>query len=134
MQGWTRIDAVLTPEVVAEVAEDRRGYFEGLAALKAGDLAGATRRFKEACKACEAPFDALALVALGECERVSGRHGVALKTWRKVAQDEAQPVVARLTAWTSIAAVEAERANTRGAEEAERHRQTLENLLGETSR
>ena len=134
MQGWTRIDAVLTPEVVAEAGEDRRGYFEGLAALQAGDLAGATRRFKDASKACEAPFDALSMVALGECERASGRHGVALKTWRKVAQDEAQPVVARLTAWTSIAAVEAERANTRGAEEAERHRQTLENLLGETSR
>jgi hypothetical protein len=134
MQEWTRIDAVLTPESVAEVSEDRRGYFEGLAALKAGDLAAATRKFKAACKGCEAPFDALAMVALGECERVGGRHGVALRTWRKVATDEAQPAVARLTAWTSIAAVEAERANARGAEEAERHRQTIENLLGQTSR
>lgn len=134
MGDWKVIDAALTAEAVGEAGEDRRGYFEGLVALREGSLEEAQRRFKAAARSCAAPYDALSLVALGECERVSGRHGVALKTWRKVAQDEAQPVVARLTAWTSIAAVEAERANVRGAEEAERHRQTLENLLGETAR
>jgi hypothetical protein len=134
MAEWKMIDAALTADAVAEASEDRRGYFEGLLALKSGDVVEAQRRFKAAAKGCAAPYDALAQVALGECERLGGKHGLALKTWRKVAEDEAQPLVARLTAWTSIAAVEAERANKRGAEEAERHRQTLEKLLGEASR
>lgn len=134
MAEWKMIDAALTADAVAEASADRRGYFEGLLALKGGDVGEAQRRFKAAAKGCEAPYGALAQVALGECERLSGKHGLALKTWRKVAEDEAQPLVARLTAWTSIAAVEAERANKRGADEAERHRQTLENLLGEASR
>jgi hypothetical protein len=130
MQTWTQIDALLQSADTDQLDPDRRAYFAGLKALQAEQLDEATKHFKQAAREKSAPWDALALVALGECERVANKQGLALKTWKKVVADTSLPEVARLMAWTSIAAVEAERGHQREAALAEAERVKLCQALG----
>ena len=85
--------------------EDRRELLEGVRALRDGQLDQAVRLFRRARRRGQAPFDALAQVALGECLRVQGKEGAALRAWRGVAEDEQAPGAARHVAWLSCAAL-----------------------------
>lgn len=101
-----------------EVTEERKPYFDALRVLREGDFKEAHKSFKRASRVAEAPFDVLALIAAGECEYRLGRQGAALKTWRKVATDDALADALRYTAWLNIASLEEARDNRRGLDEA----------------
>ncbi len=90
--------------------EDRRLYLEGLRQLGDGDLEAAHATFRRGCREAAPPFDTLCRVARGECERLRGHHGAALRQWRRVTDDADAPPAARYMAWMSIAA----RAESRG--------------------
>jgi len=108
-----------------EVASGRRRFFEGLRALQSDRPEEATRNFRRAARNADPPFDALSRVARGECERVRGNTGVALREWRRVAESDTAPKPARYMAWLSIAAA----AESRSDEELlERARSAIDEL------
>jgi lipopolysaccharide biosynthesis regulator YciM len=96
-------------ETPAALTPGREGYLEGLDRLREGDVDAAAEAFARAARAAQAPFDALSTVARGECERVRGRHGAAIRLWRRVATRRTAPPAARYMAWLSIAALAADR-------------------------
>ena len=90
---------------VAEgVCEDRREFFEALAALMHGDLELAAEGFRRAHRASPAPFGEMACYAWGRCEAVRGRDGVALRLFKKIARGESPPEIRRL-AWMEVEAL-----------------------------
>ena len=95
------------------------------AALASGDVEQATKQLRRAIRQAKAPYDTLSQVALGECERLRGKEGMAIKAWKSVAQDEQAPESSRYLAWLSIAALEETRQDERAAQAA---RQALEQL------
>lgn len=125
LQTLERAQAHLTPEQIAELPEDRRPFFEGLAWLAQGDVEQATKQLRSAIRQAKAPYDTLSQVALGECERLRGKEGMAIKAWKRVAHDEGAPESSRYLAWLSIAALEETRQDERAAQAA---RQALEQL------
>ena len=82
--------------------EDRRAYLQGALALQKGDLLGAQSSFRRATRQCSEPYAALARVALGECLRVDGKEGAALRAWTTVADNEHAPIEARRLALVSL--------------------------------
>ena len=87
----------------------RKGYLRGLELLRDGDADGASAAFAQTARLAAHPFDALAMVARGECDRLRGRQGTALRLWRTVATRRSAPAAARYMAWLSIAALAADR-------------------------
>lgn len=98
-------------ETPTALTPGREGYLEGLELLRQGEVDAAAEAFARAARRAEAPFDALSTVARGECERVRGRHGSALRLWRRVATRRSAPPAAQYMAWLSIAALAADRQN-----------------------
>lgn len=125
LRSLEQAQAHLSPEQLAQLPEDRRPFFEGLAALASGDVEQATKQLRRATRQAKAPYDTLSQVALGECERLRGKEGMAIKAWKSVAQDEQAPESSRYLAWLSIAALEETRQDERAAQAA---RQALEQL------
>ncbi len=93
----------LDAERIEGTSEDRKLFLEGVRLLAGEDLEGATRAFRRAQRRGALPYSAMASVSLGECLRVSGKEGAALKAWREVGEDDSAPKVARHMAWLSIA-------------------------------
>ena len=91
------------------VSPGRAAYVTGLDLLRNGEVARASETFGRGARSADSPFDALSTVARGECERVRGRHGLALRHWREVANRDSAPAAARYMAWLSIAALAADR-------------------------
>jgi lipopolysaccharide biosynthesis regulator YciM len=91
------------------VPPGREAYLSGLDLLRNGEVARASEAFGRGARRADPPFDALSTVARGECERVRGRHGAALRHWRGVANRDSAPAAARYMAWLSIAALAADR-------------------------
>jgi len=87
------------------VGPERLEFFEAMRLLQAGDLDGAVGGFRRASRTSEQPFEALAMVALGECERALGREAAALRDWMRVASTESASATLRSVAWMSIAAL-----------------------------
>lgn len=109
-----------------EVDPDRRLFLEGVQKLEQGDLEEATKKFRRAARKSPPPFDALARVSRGECERLRGNLGVAIRQWREVAENDNAPSAARYMAWLSIAAAADSRDDDRLLERARRAIDDLE--------
>lgn len=103
-----------------EVVEERRIFVEGLERLQAGDVTEATRAFRRAARQSPAPINYLARVARGECERLQGRDGLAIRQWQRVADDADAPAATRYMAWLSLAAAAQSRGDDQLLERAER--------------
>ena len=110
--------AHLSPEQAASWPEERRAFLEGLAELSKGQLEAAAQAFRRAGRKSEPPFGGLAQLALGECERLRGKEGMALKVWKALAQDAQAERSTRRMAWLSIAALEERRGDERALGEA----------------
>lgn len=95
------------------IAATRLDFFAALHNLQTGDTGEAILGFRRAARACEAPFDALSTVALGELERVAGREAAAIRAWERVARSPAADATLREVAWLSLAAVAETRKDTR---------------------
>lgn len=100
-----------------EVAEDRRGFLEGLRLLRDGDVGAAARHLRSARRSA-APFGHLATLAWAECERLQGKEGAALRTLRALGADADAVVSTRRAAWWRVLDMEAARENTRGVDQA----------------
>ena len=87
------------------VADDRRSFLEGVEQLGCGNLEEANASFRRAARSADPPFDAMARVARGECERLRGKLGLAIRQWRRVAEDDRTAPAPRYMAWLSLAAV-----------------------------
>lgn len=99
--------------MAGSVTPERLEFFEAMRLLQAGDLDAALGGFRRASRTSERPFDALAMVALGECERALGREAAALRDWLRVATTQANPPALRSVAWMSIAALAERRTDRR---------------------
>ena len=86
-----------------DVPDERRAFLEGVERLERGELEEATRAFRRASRRADPPFDAMARVARGECERKRGNLGVAIRQWRRVAEDDQTAPAPRYVAWLSLA-------------------------------
>lgn len=113
-----RMGAMLSPQTLERASDDRKTFLEGIAHLRDGDVTQATASFRRAQRRGEAPFTYLASVALGECLRLDGKEGAALRAWRSVGEDEDAPDVARYLAWLSTANLYKERNEEAGLVEA----------------
>lgn len=100
------------------IEEDREAFFEALFLLQSGDIDGAIDGFRSAARTAGAPFDALSLVALAECQRIRGREASALREWKKIAADQDAPAAARYVAWLSLASLAEKRQDSRLLEKA----------------
>lgn len=103
-----------------DVGQGRRRFFEGVRALQEEQTEEAVQKFRRAARDAGAPFDDLARVARGECERLRGKTGVALREWREVAEAEHVEPPIRYMAWLSIAAAAESRSADRLLERAHR--------------
>ena len=92
-----------------EVDAEREDFFTALFLLQNGDVSGAIEEFRKAARTSSAPFDSLSIVALGECQRLRGKQGAAIREWKRIADDEDAPHAARYVAWLSLARVAEER-------------------------
>lgn len=95
------------------IEEDRESFFEALFMLQSGDVDAAVDGFRAASRKAGEPFDALAMVALAECQRLRGREAAAIREWKKVAGDEDAPHAARYVAWLSLASLAEKRQDKR---------------------
>lgn len=95
--------SALDPARIEEAGEDRQLFLEGVRLLAEEDVEGATRAFRRAQRRGSLPYSALASVSLGECLRISGKEGAALRAWKEVAEDVTAPDAAKQMAWLSIA-------------------------------
>ena len=109
-----------------EVADDRQTFVEGLKQLEAGKVDRATRKFRRAARQAPAPINFLARVARGECERLRGNHGLAIRQWKQVAEEADAPASTRYMAWLSLAAAARAREDEQLLERAERAISQLE--------
>ncbi len=91
-----------------ETDDDRRMFLRGLRHLQKGEVRAASRVFRRAVRRCEPPFCVMARMARGRCEVVRDRQGVALRTFRRVAESDA-PDGLRKMAWMEIADLARER-------------------------
>lgn len=110
--GRDRLDASflqsahqLVENRLADVDAEREDFFTALSLLQSGDITGAVEEFRRATRTSGAPFDALAMVALGECQRLRGKEAAAIREWKKIANDQSAPHAARYVAWLSLARV-----------------------------
>lgn len=87
----------------SQVPEDRQFMLQGLLAMQRGDVHEATSCFRRAQRKDAPPFSTLAALALGECLRLSGKEGAALKAWRTIAEDDEASPSSRYGAWLGIA-------------------------------
>ncbi|QDG53219.1 hypothetical protein FIV42_21455 [Persicimonas caeni] len=95
------------------IEEDREAFFEALFLLQSGDVDGAIDGFRSAARKAGAPFDALSIVALAECQRIRGREAAAIREWKKIASDDDAPHAARYVAWLSLASLAERRQDQR---------------------
>lgn len=95
------------------VEQDREAFFEALFLLQSGDVDGAIDSFRSATRKAAAPFDALSMVALAECQRIRGREAAAIREWKKIAGDADAPHAARYVAWLSLASLAEKRQDQR---------------------
>ncbi|MGM0558077.1 MAG: hypothetical protein ACQEVA_16955 [Myxococcota bacterium] len=102
-----------------DVDADREDFFTALSLLQGGDVTGAIEEFRKAARTSGAPFDSLAMVALGECQRLRGKDALAIREWKKIADDEQAPHAARYVAWLSLASVAEQREDDALLEQAE---------------
>lgn len=105
--------AYLTPEHIEQLPQDRRAFFEGLAAMAYGQLEEAQKLLRKAQRQCEEPYVSLSALALGECERLRGKEGMALKAFKRLGQDEDALTSARYLAWSSVVIMEQARQDER---------------------
>jgi hypothetical protein len=98
--------------------EDREAFFEAFFLLQSSDIDGAIEAFRSAARNTSAPFNALSMVALAECQRVSGREAAAIREWTKIADDADAPHAARYVAWLSLAKLAEKRQDERLLEKA----------------
>ena len=103
-----RVLAVMTANQDV-VGEDRAAYFEGLVELGQGDEEKARKLFRRASRTCESPYDALARVAAAQLEARRGKHGVATRSLRAVADDAAAPEAARAMAYWHLGIIAEQR-------------------------
>jgi len=120
---------VLTDEAVDAASEDRALLLEGLKHLERGELDEAVKVFRRAQRVCEQPFTATASVALGWCLKIEGKHGAALKTWRKLGQDNSAPVESRFMALVSASTLLEERQDEHELERVHAELEAIEPLL-----
>lgn len=121
--GLERLDAFLDDDVQSDDAGDdaslgRRQLFEGLDALRTGDVTGAVELFRDARRRASAPIDCIARTAEAECHRLSGRIEAAVRGWRALTNEESTPPAVRAMAWLSLAAVADDRGDVALASEA----------------
>lgn len=112
----------------ASIEQDRRDFFVAMHLLQTGDLEGAILGFRRASRASQPPFEALSMVALGECERALGREAAAIRDWMRVAITRSAPPSLRSWAWMSIAALAEAREDTKLAARADAGLQELTSL------
>jgi hypothetical protein len=93
--------------------EDREAFFEAFFLLQSNDIDGAIEGFRGAARKTGAPFNALSLVALAECQRIRGREAAAIREWQKIADDDDAPHAARYMAWLSLASLAEKREDAR---------------------
>lgn len=112
----------LVDENMQSVHPERRIFFEALQKLQEGDIKEATRLFRRASRSREsetgAEIEELALMGLAACEQAGGRDGAALKSWRKLAENEEASEALRYMAWLSIAALDEAREDKLGLKRA----------------
>lgn len=96
------------------IAVGRQPFFMALREMARGEYAAAAAMFRRAARTVEAPLDALALYALGECERVQGREGAAIRTFSGLGHDERAPHEARYFALLALTSLEEARGDARG--------------------
>ena len=96
-------------EGLDEVDPDREDFFQAFFSLQQGDVDAAIEGFRKASRTSGPPFDALSMVAVGECQRLKGKQGAAMREWESIAEDEDAPHSARYVAWLSLAALAEER-------------------------
>lgn len=121
--GLERLDAFLDDDLQSDDAVDdaslgRRRLFDGLDALRSGDVAGAVELFRDARRRASAPIDCIARTAEAECHRLSGRLEAAVRAWRALTEAESTPPAVRTMAWLSLAAVADDRGDLALATEA----------------
>jgi len=121
--GLKSLDAFLDDDVQCDADGDdanlgRRRLFEGLDALRNGDVAGAVELFRDARRRASAPIDCIARTAEAECHRLSGRLEAAVRGWRALTEEESTPPAVRAMAWLSLAAVADDRGDVALASEA----------------
>ena len=114
-----------------EVPEDRRHTLEGMLAMQRGDLKLATTLFRRALRRDAEPFKSLSAVALGECLRLEGKGGAALKTWRALTKDPDASAAQRYGAWLGVARLAEERQDAREIEQARRALELLDAELSQ---
>ncbi len=105
-------------ENLSSATPGRSVFFQALQALHNGQSDEATKLFRTAARTADVPFNTMAQNALAECERLNGREGAALRTWRKVATQNDAPHAARYIAWMSIAALEEARGDEKAVAKA----------------
>lgn len=93
--------------------DDREAFFEAFLSLQSSDIDGAIEGFRSAARKTSAPFDALSLVALAECQRIRGREAAAIREWKKIADDDDAPHAARYVSWLSLASMAEKRDDER---------------------
>lgn len=113
----------------SQVPVDRQFMLQGLLAMQRGELDEATSLFRRAQRKDTHPFSMLATLALGECLRLSGKEGAALKAWRAVLTDEHAPVSSQYGAWLGIANTLEPRGDSPELQDAHAQLQHLEPLL-----
>jgi lipopolysaccharide biosynthesis regulator YciM len=104
-QDFLRSARQLVENNLDDVDAEREDFFTALFLLQNGDVSGAVDEFRKAARTSGSPFDALSMVALGECQRLRGKEGAAIREWKKIADDEDAPHAARYVAWLSLASV-----------------------------
>jgi hypothetical protein len=108
-QAFLRSAQHLVQDNLNDVDADREDFFTALSLLQGGDVTGAIEEFRKAARTTGPPFDSLSMVALGECQRLRGKEALAIREWKKIADDEDAPHAARYVAWLSLASAAEER-------------------------
>ncbi len=90
---------------VGEAPEDRAAYFAGLVELGEGQEERARKLFRRASRSCSTPYDALARVAAAQLEARRGKHGVAVRALRSIADDDTSPEAARAMAFWHLGVI-----------------------------
>ncbi|MFU8802714.1 MAG: hypothetical protein ACNA8W_02795 [Bradymonadaceae bacterium] len=115
----------LVDENMQFVPAERRVFFEALQKLQEGDVKEAGRLFRKAARKSETPLEQLAVVGLAACEYAGGKEGAALKSWRKLAEDDEVPEAVRYMAWLNIAALDEARDDKVGLSRAKKALEAL---------
>lgn len=107
--SFLRTTRQIVEEGLEDVVPEREDFFQAFFLLQQGDVEGAIEGFREASRTSSPPFDALSMVAVGECQRLLGKQAAATREWTDIAEDEDAPHAARYVAWLSLAALAEER-------------------------